>query len=148
MTEQAKIIAGEYTLAYVEKPDDDVWSVVGGGISDYNARQFASDQGKRLCFVVYGPDQEVVGGVIGETFWDWLYISLMFVKDELRGRGFGGQLLALAEDEARRRGVKNAYLDTFSFQAPDFYKKCGYRVFGELPDFPAGHTRYFMTKAL
>ena len=101
MAEHAKIIAGEYTLAYVEKPDDAVWSVVGGGISDYNARQFASDQGKRLCFVVYGPDQEVVGGVIGETFWDWLYISLMFVKDELRSRGFGRQLLVLAEDEAR-----------------------------------------------
>jgi len=54
----------------------------------------------------------------------------------------------IAEDEARHRGAKNAYLDTFSFQAPDFYKKHGYRVFGELQDFPPGHQRHFLTKRL
>jgi hypothetical protein len=56
--------------------------------------------------------------------------------------------LSAAEDEARRRGAKHAYLDTFSFQAPDFYEQHGYQVFGTLDDFPAGHQRYFMTKEL
>lgn len=46
------------------------------------------------------------------------------------------------------RNARHAYLDTFSFQAPGFYQRAGYRVFGELPDFPAGHRRYFMTKEL
>jgi GNAT superfamily N-acetyltransferase len=72
----------------------------------------------------------------------------MWIREELRGRGYGHRLLASAEDEARRRGAKNAYLDTFSFQAPGFYKKHGYRVFGELHDFPTGHQRYFLTKEL
>ena len=62
--------------------------------------------------------------------------------------GDGRRLLAVAEDEARRRGAKNAFLDTFSFQAPDFYRQHGYQVFGELPDFPPGHTRAFLTKKL
>jgi hypothetical protein len=48
----------------------------------------------------------------------------------------------------RRRGAKHAHLDTFSFQAPGFYHKHGYRVFGELPDFPPGHRRYYLTKDL
>ncbi|MGB7097037.1 MAG: GNAT family N-acetyltransferase, partial [Anaerolineales bacterium] len=78
----------------------------------------------------------------------WFYLDLMWIKDDLRGRGYGQRLLTLAEDEARQRGAKNAYLDTFSFQAPDFYKKYGYKVFGELQDFPPGHHRYFMTKKL
>jgi len=86
--------------------------------------------------------------VIGATYWDWFYINLMWVKDELRGHGYGHRLLTLAEDEARRRGAKNVYLDTFSFQAPDFYKQHGYQVFGELQDFPPGHQRYFLTKHL
>jgi GNAT superfamily N-acetyltransferase len=72
----------------------------------------------------------------------------MWVREDLRGSGYGQRLLALAEDEARKRGAKNSYLDTFSFQAPGFYKKYGYRVFGELPDFPTGHQRYFLTKQL
>ena len=72
----------------------------------------------------------------------------MWIKDEFCGRGHGHRLLTLAEQEARQRGAKNVYLDTFSFQAPDFYKRHGYQVFGELPDFPLGYQRYFLTKQL
>jgi GNAT superfamily N-acetyltransferase len=72
----------------------------------------------------------------------------MWVREDLRGQGFGRQLLEKAETEARQRGAKRAYLDTFSFQAPAFYKKLGYEEFGRLEDFPAGHTRYFLVKTL
>jgi len=137
-----------YQIRNLEQPDDNAWKVVGGGIHGYNIQQAGPDGGKPVCFLLYGPDQEVLGGVIGETHWDWLYISLMFIKEDLRGSGYGHQLLKLAENEARTRGAKNAYLDTFSFQAPDFYKKYGYTVFGELSDFPPGHKRYYMTKKL
>ncbi len=138
----------DYEILYVEKPDDAIWEVVGGGIRDFNKAQAGSDQSTMLCFALKSPGGEVVGGLIGETVYDWLYISLMFVKDDLRGHGFGRQLMVRAEEEARKRGAKNVYLDTFSFQAPDFYKKLGYRVFGELKDFPPGQTRFFMTKPL
>jgi GNAT superfamily N-acetyltransferase len=135
----------EFSIVYVEKPE---WGIIGGGINEYNKKQAGDDKGQQLCFILHSPDQEVVGGVIGATYWDWLYIDLMWVKEELRGRGYGHRLLVQAEDEARGRSAKKAYLDTFSFQAPDFYKKHGYQVFGELRDFPTGHQRYFLTKEL
>ena len=135
----------DYQIVYTETPE---WDVIGGGINEYNQQQAGEEHGKRLCFVLKGPDQAILGGVIGITYWDWLYIDLMWLQEGLRQRGFGRRLLALAEEEARQRGAKHVYLDTFSFQAPDFYKKQGYRIFGELQDFPAGHTRYFLTKAL
>jgi GNAT superfamily N-acetyltransferase len=137
-----------YQIAYVAKPDDSVWGAIGGGIQTYNTQQAGDDQSKRLCFVLYGPDQDVVGGLIGSTYWDWFYIDLLWLREDLRGHGYGHRLLTLAEDEARQRGAKSAYLDTFSFQAPDFYKQHGYQVFGELHDFPHGHQRYFLTKRL
>jgi len=138
----------DYQIVYVAKPDDSVWSAIGGGIQNYNAQQAGDDQGKTLCFLLYAPDQEIAGGLIGATYWDWLYINLMWIREDLRGRGYGHSLLMLAEQEARQRGAKHVYLDTFSFQAPDFYKKHGYQVFGELQDFPPGHQRYFLTKEL
>jgi GNAT superfamily N-acetyltransferase len=67
--------------------------------------------------------------LIGATYWNWLFINLLFVKGELRGCGYGHRLLEIAEDEARKRGAKNAHLDIFSFQAPDFYKQHGYQIF-------------------
>ncbi len=138
----------DYQIVYVDKPDDSVWEVIGGGIQNYNTQQAGDDHGKRLCFVLYAPNQEIAGGLIGATYWDWFYIDLMFIKEEFRGRGYGHRVLTLAENEARQRGAKNAYLDTFSFQAPGFYKRHGYQIFGELHEFPPGHQRYFLTKRL
>ena len=138
----------EYQIAYVEDPEGTVWGIIGRGINEYNKQQAGEDRAKRLIFALTGPDQVVVGGVVALIYWDWLFVDLMWVKEELRGRGYGHRLLTMVEDEARKYGAKDVYLDTFSFQAPDFYKKHGYHVFGELHDFPAGHQRYFMTKAL
>jgi GNAT superfamily N-acetyltransferase len=135
----------EYEIVITEKPE---WEIIGGGISAYNKQHAGEDSGKTLCFVIQGPEKEVVGGVIGATYWDWLYIDLMWIREDLRGQGYGQRLLELAEEEARKRGAKNAYLDTFSFQAPNFYKKQGYYFFGELQNFPPGHQRYFLTKKL
>ena len=51
-----------------------------------------------------------------------------------------------AEQEARDRGCSHAHCDTYDFQALPFYQKLGYQVFGQLEDYPAGHTRYFLQK--
>ena len=138
----------EFQIVNVEKPDDAMWEVIGGGIHHYNIQHGGASESKSLCFVLYTPDKEIAGGLIGETHWGWLYINLLFIKEELRGQGYGHRLLTLAEDEARQRGARNAYLDTFSFQTPDFYRQHGYQVFGELKDFPPGHQRYYLTKQL
>jgi GNAT superfamily N-acetyltransferase len=138
----------EYPVVYVDNPEESAWGIIGRGISQYNTQQAGESKYQTLCFIVRAPDEEIVGGVIAQTYWDWLYVDLLWVKEELRGRGYGHRLLTLAEDEARQRGAKNAYLDTFSFQVPDFYERHGYRVFGELDDFPTGHRRYFLTKQL
>jgi GNAT superfamily N-acetyltransferase len=135
----------EFNIVYTDSP---AWGVIGGGISAFNKEKAGDGREQSLCFVLQGPDEEIIGGVIGETHWDWFYISLMWIKEEFRGRGYGHRLMEMAEDEARGRGAKHAYLDTFSFQAPDFYQQHGYEVFGELQDFPEGHQRYYLKKQL
>ena len=89
-----------------------------------------------------------LGGLEGETFWEWLYIDLLFVKDAGRHLGLGRALVAQAEAEARRRGCHSVYLSTFSFQAPAFYKKLGYKPMGRLENFPKGHSRQWFYKKL
>lgn len=66
-----------------------------------------------------------LAGLTGETFGNWLCIRYLFVSESLRGQGIGGRLLETAELDAKRRGCKYAFVDTFSFQAPSFYKNHG-----------------------
>jgi hypothetical protein len=56
--------------------------------------------------------------------------------------------LRQAEDEGRRRGCRAGVLHTISFQAPGFYARHGWRMFGEIPCDPPGTSRVFMTKDL
>jgi ribosomal protein S18 acetylase RimI-like enzyme len=138
----------DYQIVYVEKPEESAWGIIGNGLDAFN-KQHGGDYGyQRLCFALQTADGEIAGGVLGDVIWQWFHIDLLWVKEELRGLGYGHQLLVQAEEEAHRRGAKHAMLDTFSFQAPEFYKRHGYRVFGELPDFPAGYTRYYFVKEL
>jgi GNAT superfamily N-acetyltransferase len=137
-----------YTIVPVEKPEEAAWGIIGNGLQQFNLQQAGPEQFTRLCFAVLSSEEVIVGGVLGELYWDWLHIDLMWIPDELRGRGLGQRLLAAIEAEARRRGAKHAFLDTFSFQAPEFYRKQGYRLFGSLPGFPSGFERLFLTKAL
>ncbi len=88
------------------------------------------------------------GGLLGGTYWGWLYVEILWVAEHVRGAEHGRALLAAAEQEAVRRGCRHAHLDTMSFQSRSFYERQGYTVFGELRDIPAGHQRYFMQKAL
>lgn len=138
----------KFEIVHIEKPEESAWGVIGRGLSAFNKQQAGEDHFQRLCYAIYGVDETIVAGVLGELYWDWLHVDLLWVSEDLRGQGCGKSLLFQIEEEARKRGAKQVYLDTFSFQAPEFYIKFGYEVFGELPDFPPGHQRFFMKKQL
>jgi GNAT superfamily N-acetyltransferase len=117
------------------------------GLRAFNAAHWGKLDYKPLT-ITLRDGKEIVAGLTGETALGWLYIDLLWVSDGRRRKGLGRTLMARAEAEARKRGARNAYLNTFSFQARPFYKKLGYREFGRLDDFPVGHSRHWMTKAL
>ncbi|MDF0602962.1 GNAT family N-acetyltransferase [Psychromarinibacter sp. C21-152] len=89
-----------------------------------------------------------LGGLTARMTQEWVFLALLAVSEAARGRGIGRQLMGALEQAARDRGATGIWLDTFSFQAPAFYEGLGYAVFGQLPDMPAGHTRYFLMKRL
>ncbi|MDP9364255.1 MAG: GNAT family N-acetyltransferase [Chloroflexota bacterium] len=131
-----------------DEPDPDDVKTVGRGLAAFNRQHAPEDDYRPLALFLRDPDRTIVGGLVGETFWGWLHVDLLWIREDLRGQGHGDRLLTAAEWEAVRRGCLHAFLETHSFQAPAFYRKRGYRPFGELPDFPAGHTRHFLSKRL
>ncbi len=100
----------------------------------------------RDLVVISRRGNELVGGLIGYTHWNWLFVKQLWVADAVRRSGVGSSLMRTAEHEAIVRGCLHAHCDTFDFQALPFYQKLGYKVFGHLDDYPAGHTRYFLHK--
>jgi len=93
---------------------------------------------------------EIVAGLVARTInrWGWMEVDILWVSEAARGQGLGSRLLAEAEREARARGCRFAKLYTSRFQAPGFYPKQGYTLYGKLEDFPPGETTYFYRKEL
>jgi 8-oxo-dGTP pyrophosphatase MutT (NUDIX family)/GNAT superfamily N-acetyltransferase len=119
------------------------------GLIDHAAAAGVEPRNERpLALVVRDADRTLLGGVAGRTVWGWLHVTQLWVAETQRRRGYGTALLRAAEDEARRRGCRHAYLDTFDFQALPFYTRHGYRPFGTLDGFPSGHARIFLTRDL
>jgi GNAT superfamily N-acetyltransferase len=90
----------------------------------------------------------VMGGALGGIWGGWMHLTFLWVTEALRGNGYGSQLLARAEDQARERNCRGVFLETHSFQAKPFYERRGYVVVGQIDDYPQGHSYYMMCKRL
>jgi GNAT superfamily N-acetyltransferase len=91
---------------------------------------------------------EYLGGVTGYVWGGWMHVNFLWVTETLRGLGHGTSLMDAAEAFGAERGASASSLETHSFGAPAFYAKRGYVVFGQLDDYPPGHTKLFMRKRL
>jgi GNAT superfamily N-acetyltransferase len=102
----------------------------------------------RTVLSVRDDKERVLGGLILQSYWRESYIELLWLSARARGTGFGSKLIQEAERRARRRGSRLIHLNTYSFQAPGFYRKQGYRRFGGISGSPPGQTRHFYVKRL
>jgi GNAT superfamily N-acetyltransferase len=117
-------------------------------LRQFNLQFAPPDEHRPLNILLRAEDGRITGGLVGGTYWRWLHIDILWVDESLRGRGFGSQLLRTAETEAARRGCGYVHLETHDFQAPGFYARHGYRVFGELANLPPGARKIFLWKPL
>ncbi|MGA8445758.1 MAG: GNAT family N-acetyltransferase [Roseiarcus sp.] len=130
-----------------DQPADADVEVLPNGLEAFNESRWPGHQKWRPLAVFARDGATIVAGLAGETYSGWLFIRYLWVSDALRGKGIGRELMGAAEGRAVERGCHSAWVDTFSFQAPGFYRKLGYAPFGEL-DYPPDFTRIFLRKRL
>jgi GNAT superfamily N-acetyltransferase len=121
---------------------------VARGLLLFNEARLGPANEQPVTLVVRDPEGEVVGGLLGTTRWNWLYVAKLWVAESERGSGIGSRLMRRAEEIARDRGCIGAVLDTFEFQARPFYERMGYALFGTLEGYPPGYRQYYLSKKL
>ena len=129
-------------------PTDKEINFVNHALEEFNNKAGGPDNHELLNIVEYDDNGNVIAGILGGTYWGWMHIDILWVDENHRRSGIGSKLLKAAEDEAIRRGAHSVHVDTMSWQAPEFYKKHGYRIIGELNDIPSGNKKFHLVKDL
>ncbi len=135
-----------YKIALDMDPTEEDIRTVKHHLIAFNSQHAEPEHYQQLVLFVRDDSEKIVGGLLGYTHWRWLFVQNLWVAESIRGLGYGQKLMQDAEHEAYMRGCQHAYLDTFDFQALGFYQKLGYELFGQLENYPPGHTKYFLQK--
>jgi ribosomal protein S18 acetylase RimI-like enzyme len=132
-----------------DAPRDADVAALEEAIDDHNLERTGRRDYRPLGVFERDPQSgETVAGLVGFTWGGWLEVRFVWVRPDQRGRRLGRRLVETAEAEARARGCRHAWLDSYTFQAPGMYEKLGYRVFGRLQGYPDRADRVFLTREL
>jgi GNAT superfamily N-acetyltransferase len=136
-------------IALTDTHDPETAATLSNGLNAFNDEVVGYSDRLPLSVIARDPESgEILGGVTGRSSLGLLFLDVFWVSKTSRGSGLGSRILQMAEAEGRRRGCRSGVLYTISFQAPGFYQRNGWRVFGEVACDPPGTSRIFMTKAL
>jgi GNAT superfamily N-acetyltransferase len=136
-------------ITVTDELDPADFAVITDGLRAYALSQAGYDDFRPLAVVVRDPKTgKVVGGLQGRSEFGLVYVAWFFLPENLRRARIGSRILAMAEEEGRRRGCTQIALTTLCVEAPGFYKKQGYEIAATIDCDPPGLTRYYMMKRL
>lgn len=135
-------------IELTQSPTEEQRQAILQPLIEYNDAQTGGSKSEPFALMVKDENGEILGGLYGRMIFRWMFIELLSVPEQGRGQGIGSKLMAQAEALAKEKNCYGVWLDTFDFQAPEFYRKLGFSQFGEIVDYPPGHKRHFFQKRL
>jgi ribosomal protein S18 acetylase RimI-like enzyme len=136
----------EFVWAVHDHVPPDAGRVVDHGLGQANEAAAPIDEIERLSCFASLASGAVVGGAVGRLWGECCELQQLWVDPAYRRRGIGAKLVRLFEGRAAERGCRTFYLETFSFQAPAFYRSLGYGAAAEIGGFPGGIIKYLMLR--
>lgn len=125
-------------------PEDE--RAVLAALRAHNNQMLGPTDRKDLSIPIRDDNGKTEGGLIGYTGRSWLCVEMLFVPEHYRGRGMAGKLLQMAEDEAKARGCKGAYIDSINPAALKAYERQGYKPFGRIDNFSGDYAITWLMK--
>jgi GNAT superfamily N-acetyltransferase len=137
-----------FTILIDSSPQPEDVRLLEEGLNGHAIVQAGATPPEPIALFLHDEADTIVGGLSGRIWDGVLEISVLWVHEDFRGQGYGTRLMEVAEAEGIARGCHLAALRTFSYQAPEFYRRLGYTEDAVIDDWPKGHRRHFFSKPL
>jgi len=136
----------EFAWVVNEHPNEKDVEELKQHLRDYNMTHANSQDGYSIAIFLRDEQHQMVAGISGWLWGECLEIDHLWVQETLRGQGVGKRLVIALEQAAIERGCRQITLETFNFQAPEFYQRLGYHVFGVIEGFGHRFRKFYMQK--
>ncbi|WP_133137159.1 GNAT family N-acetyltransferase [Legionella rowbothamii] len=113
-------------IIFVDSLSDELKQRMSEGFESYEVSHGIDINYKRFSVVLYNANDVACGVINAYTAFAEIYIDDIWVDSDHRGKGYGTKLLQALEAHFKGQGFNNINLCTSAFQAPEFYKKCGF----------------------
>ena len=131
----------------VEEIDDKTGGFINKEFSQYAIQKEVELNYEDFCFVAED-EGDIAGVITGRAYYNEVHIGDLIVGKDLRKSGIGSKLVRAVEDAYKDKGYEKITLTTFGFQAPEFYKKLGYKLEFVREDKDPKLSKYFLIKKL
>ena len=126
----------------------EIESYLAQRIYEFNAEATGYFDGEYFSASRRDDSGTIRAGVFGYTWGGCCYVTYLWVDASERRHGHGTALLDAAENHAKAKDCKVVFLATHSFQAPDFYRRRGYKRKAYVQNHPVGHASMVFAKRL
>ena len=133
-------------IEYKENLEEEFYSMIDIEFNKYATKNEVTCNYVPFAFVAK-EDNKVVGIITGHSYYKEVHINDLIILEKYRNKHIGSKLIETVEKYYKDKGFENINLTTYSFQAPEFYKKSGFKVefIRENKDNPK-LTKYFFIK--
>mgnify|MGYP004476365653 FL=1 len=114
-------------IEYKEDLDKKISQIIDKEFDQYAYNNGVTSNYKSFAFVAR-EDGEFVGILTGKTYYKEVHISDLIVLEKYRNKHIGSKLIEKVEEYYKNKDFENINLITYGFQAPEFYKKCGFEI--------------------
>ncbi|MNH95160.1 Acetyltransferase (GNAT) family protein [compost metagenome] len=132
----------------IYKGTDEEVNYVRNKLIEYNALHVPNGIYEEVNLCLKNDNGDIIAGLISAVCWNWMEIDILWVEEKNRQQGLGKRLLHEAEKIAKLKECALIKLNTFSFQAPEFYEKYGYKEIAVIENAPLGSNHYYFVKDL
>lgn len=114
-------------IELVNNTDEKIYKIIDEEFNKYAKQNGVICDYEPFTFVAKKEDK-IVGIITGHSYYEEIHIEDLVVLEEYRGKKIGKELVIAVEEYYKNKGFKNINLTTYGFQAPKFYKKCGFKI--------------------
>jgi GNAT superfamily N-acetyltransferase len=138
----------DFNIVFTESPSTQDLEDIYNGLDKYAQQKMGYRSFKPFGFLVHAANGVLLAGCTGVIMYGVTYIKLLWVEEELRGKGLGQELLNKTEAFAVEKKCRYITVDTFSWQAKEFYEKMGYTIEHVYDGYDGDSKFYFFRKKL